>query len=762
MDSQELKKRGKTFLKGISHDIQLQFLMLIGVSIFITVLLFPNLLFTTYNYKVGDIAEKDIKSPREFFLENKAATEESRKKAAQSVLAVYDFDDIMIEKLTERISFSFQKMREFFEQPSHQTAAVLKQVMLEKDNFEKMLGTKITKNEYSILVKERFSKTIEDEIIELLKAVLERGVVANKPLLLLEEGKGISLRKLRSKEEIIIKDLNQFYSIDQAKEVIRKLGRSMKEDLSYRVRNLIINLAQGLVQPNLTLNKSETEERKKTAIAQVKPVLTQIKKGEMLLREGERVSETNLIKLNALKSKISKSRLYVTTFGIFLLIMTVLTIVYVVNSSMDSKQLATNRDILFLCVILVLLFFLTNIWVSLSDKISSNIPYNMLYPIQTSSLLYGIPRAAGGIIVCLFMGMKVAIPFAFVIAFCNSFLFENKLEMFVFFLLSSMMGAYWVRSCKERGVLIKAGVKIGLLNIFIVTALEMYSNSTFGLRLLWSWVFGFLGGVGSGILTVGIAPLVEMAFGYTSDTKLLELANLDQPILKRLMLEAPGTYNHSMIVGSMVEAAAAAIGANPLLAKVSAYYHDIGKIKKPLYFIENQMGGENKHDNLAPSISSLILISHVKDGVEMAKKYRLGQDIIDIISQHHGTSLITYFYEKAKKLKGENAVNEGDFRYPGPRPQTKEAGLVLLADSVEAASRTLDNPTPARIQGLLQNIINKIFMDGQLNECELTLKDLNEIAKSFNKILTGIYHHRIEYPDTQDSTADKEKGLNIG
>jgi putative nucleotidyltransferase with HDIG domain len=236
-------------------------------------------------------------------------------------------------------------------------------------------------------------------------------------------------------------------------------------------------------------------------------------------------------------------------------------------------------------------------------------------------------------------------------------------------------------------------------------------------------------------------------FGYTTDIKMLEIANLDRPILRKLMLEAPGTYHHSVVVGSLVEAAASAIGANPLLAKASGYYHDIGKIKKPLYFIENQARGENKHDKLAPSMSSLILIAHVKDGVEIARNGRLGREIIDIIQQHHGTSLITYFYDKAKQQKGEGSVKMEDFRYPGPKPQTKEAGLVLLADVVEASSRALENPTPARIQGLVQKIINKIFLDGQLDECELTLKDLHEIARSFNKILTGIHHHRIEYPE---------------
>jgi hypothetical protein len=207
----------------------------------------------------------------------------------------------------------------------------------------------------------------------------------------------------------------------------------------------------------------------------------------------------------------------------------------------------------------------------------------------------------------------------------------------------------------------------------------------------------------------------------------------------------------------MVEAAASAIGANPLLARVCGYYHDIGKIKKPLYFIENQKHGKNRHDKLAPSMSSLILIAHLKGGVELAKENKLVPTIIDAIQQHHGTSFISFFYEKAKQQKGDDTVNMDDFRYPGPKPQTREVGLVMLADVLEAASRTLDNPTPARIQGLVQDLINKIFSDGQLDNCELTLKDLNNIAKSFNKILSGIYHHRIEYPENVAAAGGKGK-----
>jgi len=224
------------------------------------------------------------------------------------------------------------------------------------------------------------------------------------------------------------------------------------------------------------------------------------------------------------------------------------------------------------------------------------------------------------------------------------------------------------------------------------------------------------------------------------------------------MIEAPGTYHHSVILGTMAEAAASEIDANPILAKVCGYYHDIGKINKPLYFIENQPDGKNRHDKLAPSMSKHILISHVRDGVEMAKKDKLGQVIVDTIEQHHGTNVIRYFYEKAKRLQNHEAVEEEDYRYPGPKPQSNEAGLVLLADVVEASSRTLDNPTPSRIQRHVQDAISTVFSQGQLDHCDLTLKDLNAIAKTFIQILNGIHHHRIEY--AENGASDKDKGKN--
>ncbi|MFA5072812.1 MAG: HDIG domain-containing metalloprotein, partial [Nitrospirota bacterium] len=254
-------------------------------------------------------------------------------------------------------------------------------------------------------------------------------------------------------------------------------------------------------------------------------------------------------------------------------------------------------------------------------------------------------------------------------------------------------------------------------------------------------------------------PFFESLFDIATDIKLLELMDPNQPLLKELVYKSPGTYHHSILIGNLAEAAAEAINENPILARVGAYYHDIGKIHKPEYFIENQRVSENKHDKLAPSMSSLIIASHVKDGVELARMHRLPSSIVDIIQQHHGTSLITYFYHKAKELTPYAPIAEEDYRYHGPRPRTKVAAIVMLSDAVEAASRTLENPTPQRIQALTSSIITRIFLDDQLIMCDLTLKDLRDISRSFNLILTGIFHQRIDYPGA-DFPGEKKPSVN--
>ena len=747
---------------------------ILGVLVILfSIILFPNLVITKHQYSLGDVAERDIKSPRDFFIEDQAATETNRRLAVEKVLTVYDYDAGIAKTLTQNVEAMFAEMRILSgagkkspeqkpatDQNSAEAAAKLQKppqnpIADKRKYLEDKLSIRVSKGAYRALEKGGFTKETADLINRILFKILKNGVVTNKEILLKESEKGIVLRNVSNKKEQVVHQLKQFYGLDQAKTMVRIVGQPLLKDLDYGKLNLVVDFVQRLIQPNITLNRNETQERKNKAAAEIKSVLHKIKAGEMLLREGERVTNVQLLKLKTLATQTKKEQVLVTSLGAALLMFSLLLTTYVLHLNQPSKfPGAHNKSLLFMASVFLTFFFLAEI----GDNLSQVLTQNSNIPFQMSSIWFGLPLASGAMIICVFMGLTVAIPIAMVMAVSFAVIFDNSLTIFLYFLVNGTMAAYWIQHCRERKVFIKAGAKLGLLNVLLVTAVDFYLAEFSGSKLLWDWTFAFMGGIAAGIVTAGIVPLVEIAFGYTTDISLLELANLDRPILRRLMIEAPGTYHHSVIVGSLVEAAASEINANHLLAKVCGYYHDIGKIRKPLYFIENQQNGKNKHDKLAPSMSGLILIAHVKEGVEIARENKLGQDIIDTIRQHHGTSTIQYFYEKAKQLKGEDTVKIDDFRYPGPKPQTRETGLVMLADAVEAASRTLDNPTPSRLQGLVQNLINKIFSDGQLDECELTLKDLHNIARSFNKILYGIHHHRIEYTEKRPAASENPKG----
>jgi len=429
--------------------------------------------------------------------------------------------------------------------------------------------------------------------------------------------------------------------------------------------------------------------------------------------------------------------------GTSLLVIILLAFLFEFATDNIRKFSPGDKDLLFLTLLLVAMLAVTKMSVALFPLIGQTVP-----EIPPNAYLYGIGIPAGAMLVRILLNSETALVFSVATSVFSGWVLENSFFFAVYFLIGSVVGAHSVVYSEDRSTLIKAGAKVGLVNILTILCQSLISHRWVSAESGFNLLFGFLGGFVAALVVIGVLPLLEWIFGYTTNIRLLELANMNHPLLKQLILEAPGTYHHSMVVSTMAETAARSVNANPLLARVSAYYHDIGKITKADYFIENQGAGENKHENLTPSMSSLILVSHVKDGVDLARQHKLGKKITDIIQQHHGTGLIAYFFQKAKEQEKPEMeqVEEETFRYPGPKPQTKEAALVLLADSVEAASRTLSQPTPARLQGLVQRIINSIFTDGQLDECMLTLKDLHQIAKSFNTILASIHHQRLEYP----------------
>ncbi len=746
--------------------------LLVLVMAVFTVILYPGIIFTTPSYQLGDVAKRDIKTPKDFLIEDRIATERNRQDAAGSVLTVYDHNTLLLKRISQNVRQAFAAAREVMAaspsdaqgNPASAISAAdavpeSERVWAAKEAFEKELGISVSDGAYRVLMREGFSERIADRIVAILEKFLSSGIVANKEVLLRESDQGIILRSVGTKAERIVRNPEIFLGLDQAKSTVRSAVQTDLKDVNYTLFNLIIDFAQRLLQPNITLNRNETEERKIAAAADVKPILYRIKAGEMLLREGERVTEVQLLKLKTLRQQNRLEKYYARTAGALMMILSLLLITYFLNTRKpERKFFHSNKDLLFVVVLLVFFFFVPKISQTLYEALIRSTPFAA----SEVSIFYGIPLAASAMTVCLFMGFSVAVPFSVVMAACTAVIFQSRFEIFLYFLLNGVMGAYWMQNCRERKVFAIAGLKLGLLNVFLAVATDIYLGELSGLTLTWDALLAFFGGVGAGILTAGIVPLLEMLFTYTTDITLLELANLERPILRRLMMEAPGTYHHSIVVGSMVEAAASEIGANPLLAKVCGYYHDIGKIKKPLYYIENQSHCENRHDRLAPSMSSLILIAHVKEGVEIAKRHKLGAEITDAIRQHHGTSIIKYFYEKAKKLKGEDAVKLENFRYPGPKPQTREIGLVMMADVAEAASRTLENPTPSRIKGLVRNLVDKISSDGQLDHCDLTLKDLHKIEASFIKILNAIHHHRVEYPEETASKRKQTKEKNGG
>jgi cyclic-di-AMP phosphodiesterase PgpH len=734
--------------------LQERFFILFLLCLFIILVNAPSLFIPAKTYHLGEVANFDIKASQDVLMEDKTATDLKRQDAGASVLAVYDFFEPVALELQQKVHLGFQRMREVFKkQPIDQE----KKWKAEHLKLEKIWEIDLTPVEFEVLTKDRFSESFEASLVQLIQSILAVGVVNSKLALMNEQGKGITVRKLPSKQEFIIREVERFRDMDEARDRLEKKSAYFLIGKKRDMRPVTISLAQKLIVPNLFFNKAETENRINKAIQEVRPVFFQIKKGEVLVREGDQIIPAHLTKIQMANQTKKGTEALLSSLGLALIWGLFIFMVYMAALRGGLILSGNLRDLIFLTSLLAVSFLSIRTAFYLAQIVVGGFPR-----INPQSVLLAIPIAAAPMMTSLVLGPVTALLFSLVQAFLAFLFWEGNPELALYFAVAGLYSSLARGTCRTRWDLIRMGFFLGLINLAGVLALQMMHGRLITLETVINLFFGFMGGIVAGIVVTGFSPLIEKIFGYTTDMKLLERANMDQPLLRELMVQAPGTYHHSIIVGNMVEAAAEAIGADALLARVSAYYHDIGKIQKPLYFIENQIGIENRHEKLAPSMSSLILIGHIKDGVEMAYLNKLEAPIIEIISQHHGTGLISYFYQKALDLKGGDAsqVSMEDFRYPGPKPQTREAGLVLLADSIEAASRTLVDPAPARIQGLVQKIIQNVFSDGQLDECDLTLKDLSLIAASFNKILNGIFHHRIQYPESNIKSGSTRKKHN--
>jgi len=774
---------GRYFLSFLEDSPFQKPFLLWGVSLLVAFMVTPSFNVTTTHYRVGDVADRNIKAPRDLLIEDEEATLKKRQEAVEEAPVVYDFDEHVATEALKRLRQAFASMRQSIADsdlsggesllspdrareasegsvvpaPDGKTMLPSEQRLAER--FREMLGVQVSHDAFHRLWEEGFSPQTEETLAGLARGVFEKGIVSNKALLLQTDSKRLVIRKIRSQKEEVLDPPYRFPDLEEARELL-EIRASGADDDPETVAAMV-HVASQILQPVLTFNRDETERRKQDAADSVKPVFIHLKKNEMLVREGEKVDAEDLIKLRGLRRAGADQNRWLTFLAI--LAFSVLAMKSVVRESprhAPSLRME-NRDYVFLAVLMVVLVSASRFTGWLADSMSDGSLY-----LSGKNLIYALPLTAGAMMTAVFFGVTLSLLFSLLLTLFVGMLLGADFELFLYFLGGCFVATHAVMPCRDRMAPIRAGLLTGVANMFLVVMAALLHDGGSVLTTTVGLLFGFFGGLFAGVLVAGLTPLAEMLFGYTTDTRLLELATMDQPLLQELMVQAPGTYHHSIIVGNMVEAAAQTIGANSLLAKVAGYYHDIGKIKKPLYFIENQFECENRHEKLAPSMSSLILISHVKEGIEMGRKNGLGKPILDIISQHHGTSLISFFYkkalearEKAQHTKGAELppIDIDDYRYPGPKPQTKEAGLVMLADIVEAACRSLSEPTPARIQGMVNKLINNAFIDGQLDECELTLKDMHSIARKFNQILSTVHHKRIEYPSVS-SGESKGKG----
>jgi len=506
--------------------------------------------------------------------------------------------------------------------------------------------------------------------------------------------------------------------------------------LSDELKNVAIDLGKYAIIPNDLYDPVLTEDRKKQAKEDVEPV--KILQGQIIVQEGhliDRETYRQLEMLGLLKSNPTIKPLI--GLGIFV-------ILAIGSIYMYFSRLSTTEDKKQNYLLLASLIFICSIIIMKIIGLMENANLN--------KIAYIFPAAMAPMLMKTMINERLALIMTILIASCGSIVFHDgisntiDIEVAVYILFSGLAGVLFVSSRNERSHILRAGLLVSCINLLLIFFLLLIGGGQFTItEYFYFGLFSVVSGILSSVFTIGLLPFFEAGFGILSTMRLIELSNPNHPLLKKLLTETPGTYHHSVMVANLAEAACEAIGANGLLARVGCYYHDVGKTKRPPFFIENQMNIENPHDRLPPETSKDIIISHATDGAKELRKHKLPKEIVDIAEQHHGTSLLKFFYYKAKKL--DENTPESEYRYPGPKPQTKEAAVISLADSVEAAVRSMANPTPGEIRLLVHNIAQDKILDGQFNECNLTLKEIELVKKRFCETLNGIFHSRIEYPD---------------
>lgn len=637
-----------------------------------------------YDLKVGDIPKSDIKAHREII--DESATEARKKEAEEKVDKQYSLRTDVQKQSEEKIKGFFSSVEKVLAQdkPEEEKAKLIPRVPFKITDAQ---ANKIASmNEQDI-------KKLESLCIEALNKAYEAPI---------EDGNNQDLKDAK-------KEYTDFIS---------------SSDLSDSEKAIALNFVN-VVEPNFFYDKEKTDELIKETLKQVPPVM--IKKNQIVVSEGEPVTAHQLELLGTLGLlSDSASGIYIyIALGILVII-----VMYLQYGYIHKYYPTINKEFSKIVMISIL-----NVFPVILAR---------LFGMMSN---YIIPLACMPMLITLLLNYKISLVFSMLNVILIGGAVGFNPNIIILAILNVVLGGTLLRKMQQRNDILYSSITVAVLSSILTFSVGTLTTNNF-MEILADSTFAAAGAILSGILTIGVLPFFESTFDIVTNAKLLELSNPNNPLLKKLLMEAPGTYHHSILVANLAELAAEQVGGNPLLARIGAYYHDVGKTKRPYFFRENQFGKKNPHDRLKPEVSSKIIISHVKDGSELAKEYNLPKTIHDFIVTHHGETLVKYFYLTVKNnSENPDEVKEEDFKYPGPKPMSKEQGIVMLADSTEAAVRSINEPTEEKIEKMVNNIIDDKLATGQLDNCDLTLRDISKIKKCFLKALNGIHHERIEYPD---------------
>jgi len=729
----EVQIKGKFHyrLNGWKYSIWVRLLLFLLLALLFYVSLYAKLVPQVYDIQLGAVSEKTIYAPRQ--IENALATEKAKEDAAKRVQPVYRIVNMKNEALVDAIYDKLLQINNDAEVKFEDKVSIFRSVIpqLIRDGENAAIKSLRESGQYN----EPLFQLIEQQLTDQAYPLPEEAYF-KLPRLTKEE---LTAMEPVTKE-IVSKLMNeQVLDAQTARAKVAELVNTstLSKNTS---REMVQEIVRAVLTPNKFFDQKGTDDAKGQARESVGPVY--INKNDVLVNKGEVISEEIYQRLDKLELLRDKANHW-PELGLAILV-AMLSFVLFMFVKMSALPIHYNNSQLVMLVLIVTINVLGMKTVSLGQ--------NLDYPY----IGYLAPTAMGSILIAILLDAPLAFIASVLFSLMSSIIFNTEhAELFDFrYGLVSLVvcfgAVFTIQRASQRATILKAGLMISFFAMLTICAVLLLDDRFTQKEALMAFSFAAASGLLTAVFVIGLLPFFEVAFGILSPLKLVELSNPNHPLLRKLLTETPGTYHHSVMVGNLSEAAAESIGADGLLCRVGSYYHDIGKTKRPSYFIENQTNIENPHDRIDPNLSKSIITAHPRDGVEMLKDFKIPKPIRDIAEQHHGTTLLHFFYHKAlKQVEEENSdkeIREEDFRYPGPKAQSKEAAIIGIADSVEAAVRSLRNPTLEQIDSMVHKIIKSRLDDGQFNECDITLKELDTIAKTLNETLLGIFHSRIEYP----------------